>query len=327
MDWTNERYVRLYTRDTDDWIVLSWQAKALLPLMLRKVDRSGFLATRRGSTGVAAQTGLPLEVVNVGLPDLLRDGAVTECDDGYLMPNYIEAQEASMSDAQRAKASRERRRDRKQSHIVSEESRNVTVESRNGVKPSPQPVQPSEPTRPAISNSGELTTAQRLTIAANQATRAKFGEQTRTLLPGHAGTGELVRCVEEAGVPIDFAERSIARQAGKPRQPVKSMAYFREGILDDWAAHNANLAAGSAPRGSPFDRKASSETRPTNLASTPVNAKDDGVVCSRCRTKELYEKDGRLAPRHRPGRPRDEPVSLDNVRDEAVTRPPEPLNR
>lgn len=310
MDWTNERYVRLYTRDTDDWLVLSWQAKALFPLMLRKVDRSGYLATKRGSVGVAAQTGLPLDVVDVGLPDLIRDGSVTECDEGYLMPNYIEAQEAPQSDAQRARDMRERRRARfhmeemAESQSVAPASQNVTGTQRIVEKPSLQSSQPDQPSEPAVSNSNkrELTREQRVVIAANQVYTKRFPEHVQLHTPGHAGTGDLVRTITEASIPIEFAERAIATQAAKLRAPVKTMAYFTPGILERWAKDLARRDAGAAPRVQPLTDR--NETRvPSRGPSPPVKSEDDGVVCPMCRTKETETRGRRIVPKHNEGCP------------------------
>ena len=53
MDWSNERYVRVYTRDTTTWKILSWEARALLQFLIRKVDRSGVVDTgRHGARGL-----------------------------------------------------------------------------------------------------------------------------------------------------------------------------------------------------------------------------------------------------------------------------------
>lgn len=111
MDWSNERFVRLYTRDTPEWLCWCWQARALWPLLLRKADRSGVIANKLGARGLAALAGLPVDVVEAGLPDLLADGCLAEHQLGLVIPNYIEAQEAPLSDKQRQRESRERRRD------------------------------------------------------------------------------------------------------------------------------------------------------------------------------------------------------------------------
>lgn len=110
LDWSNERYVRLYTRDTDEWLVLPWQSRAVWPLLLRKVDRSGVLPAKLGARGVAVLIGLPVDVVEPGIAGLLDDGCLVAADGGYLVPNFIAAQESSSSDAQRKRDSRERRR-------------------------------------------------------------------------------------------------------------------------------------------------------------------------------------------------------------------------
>jgi hypothetical protein len=110
MDWSNEPYVRVYTRETDDDLALSWEARALWDRLLTKLDRSGYIETKRGPRGLAAVTRIPLNVVERVLPELLEDGRLVSVEGGFLAPNYIAAQEASKSDKQRQKDSRDRRR-------------------------------------------------------------------------------------------------------------------------------------------------------------------------------------------------------------------------
>ncbi len=117
MDWSNERYVRVYTRDTVTWQLLSWQAQGLLLCLLRKVDRAGVLdiGAHAPERAVAAVTGWPLEVVEAALPELLKAGPVEVSNGALVYPNYIAANEAKQSDAQRSRESRARRRDRARS--------------------------------------------------------------------------------------------------------------------------------------------------------------------------------------------------------------------
>jgi uncharacterized phage protein (TIGR02220 family) len=110
MDWCNERYVRLYTRNTPEWLCMEWQGRALWPLLLREVDRSGVLATKLGARGIAQAVGLPIEVVEVGIRELMADGCLIQHQLGYVVPNFVEAQESAQSDAQRKRESRLRRR-------------------------------------------------------------------------------------------------------------------------------------------------------------------------------------------------------------------------
>lgn len=112
MRWEDERYVRLYTRDTATWKLLPWQGRALLPLLLRKCDRAGIIDVGDDDTdGVAALVDLPTEVVEPGLAALVKRGVLEKSKGSLVFPKFIEAQEANKSDAARQKDSRERRRD------------------------------------------------------------------------------------------------------------------------------------------------------------------------------------------------------------------------
>lgn len=113
MNWGDERYVRLYLRPTAEWRALCWQAKALHPLLLKAADRAGIVDVPEGPRRLkllAALVELPLEVVAVGLPDLLEDGCVQECSMGYVWPNYLEANETPATPKLRSKEYRDRQR-------------------------------------------------------------------------------------------------------------------------------------------------------------------------------------------------------------------------
>lgn len=112
MNWSDERYVRVYTRDTTSWVRLGWEAQALFLLLLRKVDRAGVLELGQdGEEGLADLLRMPPEVVKNGLDRLLRDGCITR-DHGsaLVVRNFIEAQETRQTDRQRQHESRARRR-------------------------------------------------------------------------------------------------------------------------------------------------------------------------------------------------------------------------
>jgi hypothetical protein len=110
--WEDERYVRIYTRDTVDWLALGWEAQALFCLMLRKVDRAGLVDLGKGGTrGLAALLQMPLDVVDRALAILLEDSCVVRVGTKLLVRNFIEAQETPTSTAQRKRDQRERDRD------------------------------------------------------------------------------------------------------------------------------------------------------------------------------------------------------------------------
>lgn len=130
MDWSNERWVKIYTRDTLEWLTWSWQAQALHVLMYRKADRSGVIEVgTHGAAGLCTLLRWPASELEPALSQLLRTGAVIHTDHAFILKNFIESQEARASDAQRQRESRERRReaiargqvshDVTRSHIVS----------------------------------------------------------------------------------------------------------------------------------------------------------------------------------------------------------------
>ena len=71
MRFEDERYVRLFTKNTPGWCIVPWQARAVLPLILRELDRAGILELGAdGEDGLEALSALimvPLDVVKVGL--------------------------------------------------------------------------------------------------------------------------------------------------------------------------------------------------------------------------------------------------------------------
>jgi hypothetical protein len=134
VDWSNERYVRLYIRDTTTWKILGWDGQCLLMQLLRKVDRCGFLSLDglEPWEGAALHTGASEEAARRGVEVLLRKGVLEHRGQSLVFPNYLAAQECVKSDALRAKEYRERR-------LVTDSdvtSREVTIESRHVSPPS-----------------------------------------------------------------------------------------------------------------------------------------------------------------------------------------------
>ena len=111
MRWEDERYVRVYTRDTIAWKRLPWQSRALMPLLLRVVDRAGIVDLESfGAEGLADLVLLPVDVVAPGLDGLLADGSVELRGQLLVVRNFLAAQEVPMSDAQRKREQRARDR-------------------------------------------------------------------------------------------------------------------------------------------------------------------------------------------------------------------------
>lgn len=131
MNFADEFWVKVYTRDTTTWKLLPWQARTLLLHMFRKVDRSrgAIDVGDDGIAGLAAMVDLPLEeVVEPGLEHLLKRGVATFDGVSYVLPRFIEAQTTPSSDKLRAKKHRQ--------SVAQSPSRNVSGASRNVSEPS-----------------------------------------------------------------------------------------------------------------------------------------------------------------------------------------------
>jgi hypothetical protein len=128
MDWGSERYVRCYTRDTLTWSLIGWEGRTTLVMLLRKVDRAGCLDVAGDLfDAVALVTDLPLEiVVRPGLTMLIKRDVVEHGEACLIIKNFIEAQEAHATDAQRARSYRERLRDKKRRSVTKRDDPGVT---------------------------------------------------------------------------------------------------------------------------------------------------------------------------------------------------------
>ncbi len=137
MDWSNESYVRLYTRDTTTWRRLGWHGQNLLMQLIRKVDRSGTLDIGSIELWEAAvlHVGAPESDARSGAERLLALEVVAVRGGRVVFPNFIEAQECVRSDALRSREYRRRRAtdDPQENH---DSSRGVTVESQGVTPPS-----------------------------------------------------------------------------------------------------------------------------------------------------------------------------------------------
>jgi hypothetical protein len=109
MRWEDERYVRIYTRDTSALAALGWEARALLWEVFRKMDRVGVLALgKHGARGLAALTAMPVDLVERALALLIADGVLVMRGDDLFCPNFMHAQECVKSNSLRQKEKRER---------------------------------------------------------------------------------------------------------------------------------------------------------------------------------------------------------------------------
>jgi hypothetical protein len=98
--------------------------------------------------------------------------------------------------------------------------------------------------------------ALQLTITANHAITAKWGEQATPLF--HGQSYQLADDCKAAGVPLDTAKASIRQQCEKSGKstPPKGINWFRNGILDAHQTAQQKALQGSAPKENTLERDA-----------------------------------------------------------------------
>lgn len=114
MRWEDERYVKLYTRDTVTWLSLSFDAQSVLMMLLRKADGAGLVTLGPlGLRGLAMVLGHrdQIERVERAVQELIAL-EVCRVEGGHIVVvHYIAAQEAQASPSARKRVQRERDRD------------------------------------------------------------------------------------------------------------------------------------------------------------------------------------------------------------------------
>ncbi len=111
MNFDDERFVKIFTRDTVTWKLLGWEGRCVLLMLLRKVDRAGCVDLGSGIEGLALLLDLPEDVTERGFAACLRRGCVTQHDQIAVVPNFVRAQDSRQTDRVRQAESRARRRD------------------------------------------------------------------------------------------------------------------------------------------------------------------------------------------------------------------------
>lgn len=234
MDFSNERYVRLYVRDTTSWKLLKWEGQAVWTLLYRKADRSGVISLDGLEPWEAAtlHCDLPEEVSKPGMERCLARGWVVRDGDRLVFPKYIEANETPMSDAQRARESRGKRAALSQN--VTAPSQNVTechTESR-GVTPSHTASLLTVPSVPAVPEEELRTPPTRVASDLIQsATGVFFG-------------AEWGRELQAIGIKPDVERTAVlAAIRGDPWCKANKNAVDPRHVLKHWAKY----AAGNPP--------------------------------------------------------------------------------
>lgn len=104
MEWAREGWVRVYRRNSADWLAVSWQARFVFTELLKAAeylgpDRGLVRLGPKGLRGLAVSLGCPAEVVEAAVAELLDDGCVARVEGGLRIRNYEPAQDTPKSNA------------------------------------------------------------------------------------------------------------------------------------------------------------------------------------------------------------------------------------
>jgi hypothetical protein len=124
-----------------------WQGRAVFPLLLQVANGAGVidLGRRDPLSALAVLIMIPRDVIEPAIAALLDDGTIEAIDGGFLLPKFVEAQEATKTAALKKRDQRER--DRAQAR----ETRTVPVTRSHPQSPA-VPLQPSPAQPPAQPN-------------------------------------------------------------------------------------------------------------------------------------------------------------------------------
>lgn len=199
MDWSNERWVKLYTRDTSDFLLLSWQARGLFALILRAVNRRGEIDLGRTgprSLAVILHASHDAAAIMACLNELIADGCVAIEGQTLRVVNFETAQSTALSDAARARAHREKLRD----ELVTK--RDASVTKRDGTN---------------TKSDGTVTGGHAASRGVTHRVDKKRGEENRTE-ESRGGAGE----TDGANAPIAVGgTASSAQPTDEDEQPKK----------------------------------------------------------------------------------------------------------
>lgn len=283
MNWEDERYVRLYVRDTDEWLSLSWTAQGLMPMLLRKANRSGVIEAKRGPASIANIIRWPLEVVEPALTELVADGMLVQTPAGYVFRNFVEAQESTKSNALRSREKRERARARAlgddTERVEHDTGRVATDTERHSATQGDTPYRAV----PCSASPARVALEDRARAIAEAAVRAINAMTGKRYQPGTESVMRDCRKLAKANITPEQAVAAV-EHVGRPwvtdprfRDKVRPATLLQlarvQAALDDIAAGNASTgqrqAAPSVPLSIAFDDGTNAEPEDDGTAWRP----------------------------------------------------------
>jgi hypothetical protein len=237
LNWSDEWWIKLYTRDTTSWLMLTWQARAVLLFLLRKVNRAGELDLgEHGTRGLCAHLGMPWTDLERPIGELIADGCVSVTDTGMLViPNFATAQEAAMSNKARQAKWRNSHADH---NATLRESNGASTRGRQS-ETNRNPKTRSDKTR--VDQSPECA---RIWELQNQLRQQSIpGAQPLRATPKALAR---VAKVLEDGHTVEDCEHVLRRYAAEARARPRESAQWFDGVTN-WRPENFARALGKPP--------------------------------------------------------------------------------
>lgn len=118
MNWDDEKYVRIFIRETPNWIRAPWEYRVVVRAIMTKLDRTGAIELgvvgEEGWDTLAELIRLPVKITETGMSHALKIKTfVTRDRDDVtvlVMPGFQPAQDFAKTNAERAREYRERKR-------------------------------------------------------------------------------------------------------------------------------------------------------------------------------------------------------------------------
>jgi hypothetical protein len=128
VDFSDEPYVRKYTRKTATNRLLGWEGRAVLDAMLGEFDPAGVFDFRGDLVrSIAAVTEIPEEIIRVALERLVETETWIVHSRQVVWPTYEEAQNCKRSDRARQRVSRKERASKVAAAVTTVPSARVAV--------------------------------------------------------------------------------------------------------------------------------------------------------------------------------------------------------
>ena len=193
MDWENERYIKRYTRETIDELSITAEGRAVWDRLLLRCDRAGVIDTGGDLAHMHELLRVPKAWFERAFPLIVARKMVVVSDRAILLPNFLDAQAARASNAQRQRDFRERRRDKEAAREILQLSLELSQPDTDASQPVTECSGTVKQTVTSV-DGGVTETAHKVTTRVEE-TRVEETRQESDAPARDIGRGDVVRAV------------------------------------------------------------------------------------------------------------------------------------